>query len=39
MQKGCDKIFFIDRGAVVDQGTYKELIEKNEHFKNLAGHA
>lgn len=35
----CDKIFFIDRGAVVDQGTYKELIEKNEHFKNLAGHA
>lgn len=35
----CDKIFFIDKGKVVDQGTYQELIEKNEHFKNLAGHA
>ena len=35
----CDKIFFIDRGAVVDQGTYKELIEKNEHFKNMAANA
>tara|TARA_X000000368_G_scaffold406463_1_gene384727 strand:- start:3450 stop:5246 length:1797 start_codon:yes stop_codon:yes gene_type:complete len=35
----CDQIFFIDKGKVVDQGTYKELIEKNEHFKNMAIHA
>ena len=24
----CDKIFFIDKGKVVDNGTYEELIEK-----------
>ena len=35
----CDQIFFIDKGKVADQGTYKELIEKNEHFKNMAIHA
>ena len=34
----CDQIFFIDKGRVVDKGTYHELIEKNEHFKNLAKH-
>jgi len=35
----CDQIFFIDKGQVVDQGTYQELIETNEHFKNMAMHA
>lgn len=35
----CDQIFFIDQGHVVDQGTYQELIEKNEHFRNMAAHA
>jgi ATP-binding cassette, subfamily B, bacterial PglK len=35
----CDQIFFIDKGRVADQGTYQELIEKNEHFKNMAAHA
>jgi ABC-type multidrug transport system fused ATPase/permease subunit len=35
----CDKIFFIDKGQLVDQGTYQELIETNEHFKNMAAHA
>ena len=24
----CDKIFFIDKDKVVDNGTYKELLEK-----------
>ena len=37
--KKCDKIFFIDKGKVVDNGTYKELIEKNEHFRDMANHA
>ena len=37
--KKCDKIFFIDKGRVADQGTYQELIENNEHFKNMAAHA
>ena len=34
----CDQIFFIDEGKVVDQGTFQELIEKNEKFKNMANH-
>ena len=35
----CDNLFFIDNGKVVDQGTYDELIEKNEQFKNMSLHA
>lgn len=35
----CDQIFFIDEGKVADQGTFQELIEKNEKFKNMAIHA
>ena len=35
----CDKIFFIDNGKVADQGTYDELIDKNEQFKNMSMHA
>ena len=34
----CDQIFFIDRGELADQGSYEELIERNEHFKNMAAH-
>ena len=37
--KKCDKIFFIDNGKVVDQGTYQELIENNKDFRNMAAHA
>lgn len=35
----CDTIFFIKDGRVVDQGTYQELIEKNDYFKRMASHA
>ena len=35
----CDQIFFIDEGKVADQGTFQELIEINEKFKNMANHA
>ena len=35
----CDMIFFIDKGKVIDQGTYQELIKKNEQFKKMADHA
>lgn len=35
----CDQIFFIEKGQVKDQGSYQELINKNEHFKNMATHA
>lgn len=35
----CDIIFFIDKGKVIDQGTYQELIAKNPQFKEMAAHA
>ncbi|MDA8925619.1 ABC transporter ATP-binding protein/permease [Gammaproteobacteria bacterium] len=35
----CDQIFFVDQGQVIDQGTYQELIETNEYFKNMAANA
>lgn len=37
--QNCDQIFFIDKGKVVDQGTFNELIETNEHFKKMATHS
>ena len=35
----CDQIFFIENGTVIDQGTYDELIQKNEYFKKMAAHS
>lgn len=35
----CDTIFFIDKGEIIDQGTYHELFDKNEKFKKLAYNA
>jgi HlyD family secretion protein len=35
----CDQIFFIDKGRLVDKGTYQELIKSNKHFKNMSLHA
>ena len=35
----CDNIFFINDGKVADQGTFDELIDKNELFKNMSMHA
>ena len=32
----CDQIFFIDKGKIVDQGTYQELIRTNKQFKNMS---
>lgn len=37
--KKCSKIFFIDKGHLIDSGTYDELIQNNEHFKKMATHA
>ena len=37
--QNCDQIYFIENGKIHDQGTYDELIEKNERFKNMASHA
>ena len=35
----CDQIFFLDKGQIIDNGTYQELFETNEHFKNMAENA
>lgn len=37
--KKCDQIFLLDKGELVDQGTYEELIKSNEQFKNMSLHA
>jgi HlyD family secretion protein len=33
--QNCDRIYFFDKGKVADQGTYKELYETNELFRNM----
>lgn len=32
----CDMIYLMDKGRIIDQGTYKELIENNPQFRNMA---
>jgi ATP-binding cassette, subfamily B, bacterial PglK len=31
----CDKVFIFDKGNVIDEGTYLELLEKNKFFKDM----
>lgn len=33
--KDVDKIFFLDNGEIIDTGTFEELFERNEKFKNM----
>lgn len=35
----CDIIYLMDKGKIVDQGTYQELVDKNAQFKEMAEHA
>jgi len=34
--KGCDIIYMMDRGIIVDQGTFRDLYVRNRTFKRLA---
>ena len=34
----CDKIFMMEKGHVVDSGTYQQLLEKNKQFKEMSFH-
>ena len=34
--KKCDKIFILDKGELIDQGSFKELINSNENFRKNA---
>lgn len=35
----CDNIYLMEKGRVIDQGTYSELIESNDKFKKMAMHS
>lgn len=35
----CDIIYMMDKGKVVDKGTYEQLLENNIKFKKMAEHA
>ena len=35
----CDIIYLMDQGKIMDQGTYQELLEKNDQFKEMSAHA
>lgn len=35
----CDIIFYVDKGRVVDKGTYQELLNSNSDFRDMALHA
>ena len=34
--KKCDKIFFIEKGEIKNEGTFEELIKVNENFRSNA---
>jgi len=34
--KKCDLIYFIDKGQVVDEGTYEYLLATNSSFKKMS---
>jgi len=37
--RGCDRLLFLDEGALVDSGTFEELYQKVPKFKRMAVHA
>ena len=37
--QNCDQIFMMEKGCIIDFGTYQQLLEKNEKFKKMSGHA
>ena len=35
----CDQIYYLEKGVVLDQGTYSELLSKNSMFREMAAHS
>ncbi|WP_201545996.1 ABC transporter ATP-binding protein [Psychrobacter sp. H7-1] len=35
----CDTIYLMEKGAVIDQGSYQELVNKNPKFREMAKHS
>ena len=33
----CDMIYFMENGRIIDQGTYSQLLQKNERFRRMTG--
>lgn len=33
--KTCDRILFLDKGKIMDEGTHQELLKKNKEYRNL----
>ncbi len=34
--KECDRIYLLDKGKIIDQGVYQELLKNNEKFRKMA---
>ncbi len=34
--KDCDRIYILEKGKITGQGTYEELLKKNERFRDMA---
>ena len=34
--KDCDVLYFMEEGKIIQQGTYEELLDTNEHFREMA---
>lgn len=34
--KECDTIYFMEKGRIIEQGTYHQLLSKNEQFRKMA---
>lgn len=37
--KACDQIYLIEKGEVVDQGNYEDLLDRNSRFKQMAANS
>ena len=37
--QNCDQIFMLEKGKIVDSGTYESLLTTNEQFKKMASHS
>ena len=35
----CDTIYLMEKGNIIDQGTYKELVDNNPKFREMAKHS
>ena len=35
----CDIIYLMEKGSIIDQGTYKELVDNNPKFRKMAKHS